>query len=259
MTGTEEPLATHGSPRVAFVTGGSRGIGRAVVLALADAGHDVVFAHRTDFHAAEETVLAAKRAGRTVEAVQCDVGADAEVDRAFSYVEETRGPVQIVVNNAGIIRNMVLAWMATEAWEEVLRVNLTGPFFVTRRAALGLIRTRWGRIVNVGSVAATMGVPGQANYCAAKAGLLGLTRATARELGRRGGVTCNLVVPGPTSTAMLEGADERFRSEVRGRVPAGREGTASEVAATVVFLCSEAASYINGAAVPVDGGLAMGQ
>ena len=181
----------------------------------------------------------------------------ASVDTAFGEIEAAFGPVTVLVNNAGVTADGLLVRMSDEQWTQVLETNLTGAFHTIRRATPKLMRARWGRIVNVSSVSGQMGAPGQANYSAAKAGLVGLTRAIARELAPRR-VTCNIVAPGPIVTAMTEGMPAEGHAAMQASVPLGRLGTPEEVAAVVGFLCSEAAAYVTGAIVPVDGGLGMG-
>lgn len=243
--------------RVAFVTGASRGIGRSIVLALAGAGHRVAFCYGHDEAGAGETAAAAESAGGAALAVQADVADAAAVDAAFTRVESDLGRVTVLVNNAGITRDGLFVRMTDEQWSSVLQTNLTGAFHTIRRAAPGMMKERYGRIVNVSSAVAHMGGAGQANYAAAKAGLLGLSRSVARELASRN-VTCNVVAPGPIVTAMTEGMPQEWRSQVEAAVPLGRFGTADEVAAVVAFLCSDASAYVTGALVPVDGGLGMG-
>jgi 3-oxoacyl-[acyl-carrier protein] reductase len=243
--------------RVALVTGASRGIGRAAALALAGAGHRVALCYRADSEGAAETTAAVREAGGEALAVQADVVDPAALDLAFKEVESTWGPVQVLVNNAGVTRDGLLLRMGDDAWSDVIRTNLDGAFYAIRRAAPAMVRGRFGRIVNVGSVAGMMGSAGQANYAAAKAGLVGLTRSVARELASRN-VTCNLVLPGPIDTAMIEALSAARREELAGQVPLGRLGTPEEVAAVIAFLVSEPAGYITGALVPVDGGLGMG-
>jgi 3-oxoacyl-[acyl-carrier protein] reductase len=243
--------------RVALVTGGSRGIGRACALALAGAGHRVALCYRSDKEGAAETVAAITEAGGEALPVAADVADAAALDGALKEIESTWGPVQILVNNAGVTRDGLLLRMTDDQWGEVLRTNLDGAFYAIRRATPGMIRGRFGRIVNIGSASGFTGSAGQVNYAAAKAGLLGLTRSVARELASRN-VTCNLVAPGPIATAMLDALSEERQAELSGLVPLGRLGTPDEVGATVAFLCSEAAGYITGAAIPVDGGLSMG-
>jgi 3-oxoacyl-[acyl-carrier protein] reductase len=242
---------------VALVTGGSRGIGRACALVLAGAGHRVALCYRADKEGAAETAAAITEAGGEALPVAADVADSAALDGAMKEIESTWGPVQILVNNAGVTRDGLLMRMSDEQWGEVLHTNLDGAFYAIRRATPGMIRARYGRIVNVGSASGFMGSAGQVNYAAAKAGLLGLTRSVARELASRN-VTCNLVAPGPIATAMLGAVSDERQAELSGLVPLGRLGTPDEVAATVAFLCSEAAGYITGAAIPVDGGLSMG-
>jgi len=243
--------------RVALVTGGSRGIGRACAVALAGAGHRVALCYRADKEGAEETAAAIAAAGGEALPVAADVADPAALDTAVKEVEAAWGNVQILVNNAGVTRDGLLLRMTDDQWGEVLHTNLDGAFYAIRRVASGMVRGRFGRIVNVGSASGFAGAPGQVNYAAAKAGLLGLTRSVARELASRN-VTCNLVAPGPIATAMFEAATEERQSQLIGLVPLGRAGTPEEVAATVAFLCSEAAGYITGAAIPIDGGLSMG-
>jgi NAD(P)-dependent dehydrogenase (short-subunit alcohol dehydrogenase family) len=189
--------------------------------------------------------------------VQADVVDPAAVDAAFSQVEEAFGRVEVVVANAGITRDGLLLRMDDAAWGDVLRTNLDGAFHTIRRAAPGMLRARFGRIVAVGSVTGLSGSAGQANYGAAKAGLIGLTRAVARELASRN-VTANVVAPGPITTAMTDALGDDRRQAMTSQVPLGRFGTAEEVAAVVAFLCSDAAGYVTGAVLPVDGGLGMG-
>ena len=245
------------SSRVALVTGGSRGIGRAIVLALAGGGHRVALCYRSDADGAAETVAAVKEQGGDAVAVAADVADPAALDVAFKEIESAFGPVLVLVNNAGVTRDGLLLRMSDDAWGDVVRTNLDGAFHTIRRAAPAMVRGRFGRIVNIGSAAGLTGSAGQVNYAAAKAGLVGLTRSVARELASRG-VTANLVAPGPIGTAMLDELPAERRDELARLTPLGRLGTPEEVAAAVAFLCSDAAGYITGAVLAVDGGLSMG-
>jgi 3-oxoacyl-[acyl-carrier protein] reductase len=243
--------------RVAFVTGGSRGIGRATAVALAGAGHRVAVSYSSDEAAAQETLATVRATGSDGHVVHADVADTGSVDAAFTDIEATLGPVEILVNNAGITRDGLLMRMSDEHWGDVVGTNLTGAFHTIRRATPKMMKGRFGRIVNVSSVSGQTGQAGQANYAAAKAGLLGLSRAVARELASRG-ITCNVVAPGPIVTAMTEGLPAEWHSWVQQTVPLGRMGTPEEVGAVIAFLCSDVAAYVTGALVPVDGGLGMG-
>lgn len=218
---------------VALVTGGSRGIGRAIAQRLAQDGFTVV------------------TLGRTSGDVQADVGDPDSVERAFGEVRERFGPVLVLVNNAGERRDNLAIRMKTEQWESVIDTNLNGAFHCIRRALDDMLSARWGRIVNISSVVAERANPGQANYGAAKAGMLSLTRTIAREMARRG-ITCNAVTPGVIETDMTTGVADKLLAGV----PAGRIGRPEEVAHAVSFLCSEGAGYVNGATLAVDGALA---
>lgn len=243
---------TDAAARVAFVTGAGGGIGRACAVALGAAGYRVAVGFGGNKDGATET--AGMSGGIPVEVDVADAGS---VDRAFAQIEEQLGPVTVLVNNAGVTGDGLLLRMKDDDWNRVLRVNLDGAFHTIKRATPGMMKARYGRIVNMGSVVGLSGSAGQVNYAAAKAGLVGLTRSVARELASRN-VTCNVVAPGPISTAMTDVLSDERVAAITDAVPLGRMGTVDEVAATVAFLCSDGAAYITGAVIPVDGGLGLG-
>jgi beta-ketoacyl ACP reductase len=231
--------------RSVLVTGGNRGIGLAVARAFAAAGDRVAVTHR------------ATGAPDGLFGVQCDVTDAAAVDAAFSAVEAEHGPVQVLVSNAGITDDTLLLRMSEESFVRVVDANLTGAYRVAKRAASGMLRARSGRMIFVSSVVALVGSPGQANYAASKAGLIGLARSIARELGSRN-ITANVIAPGFVETDMTAELTDARKSEILANVPLRRYGTPDEIAATALFLASEPAAYISGVVLPVDGGLGMG-
>ena len=235
--------------RVVLVTGGNRGIGLACALAFAKQGDRVAVTCRSD--PPDEAVAAG------ILTVPCDVTSTAQVDSAFEQIQQDLGPVEVLVANAGITRDGLVPRMADDDFGTVLDTNLTGGFRVARCAVRSMMRARWGRIVFISSIAGRIGQTGQANYAASKAGLVGLGRSLAKEFASRN-VTVNVVAPGPIATDMLAALPEDQRDEYTMGVPLGRLGEPSEVAAVVVFLASDAAAYVTGAVIPVDGGLFMG-
>jgi 3-oxoacyl-[acyl-carrier protein] reductase len=244
--------------RVAVVTGGSRGIGAATARALARDGHRVAITCKSDLAGADEVVASIEAEGAEALVVKADASDPCAAADAFAHVESTWGPVEVLVNNAGLTRDGLVLRMSDESWRDVLATNLDGAFHTIRRALPSMIRARFGRIVNVASVSGSAGSAGQANYAAAKAGLVGLSRSVAREVASRS-ITCNVVEPGPITTVMTDVLAQERREALASQVPLGRFGTPEEVAAVIAFLCSDAAAYVTGAVVPVDGGLGMGR
>ena len=235
--------------RVVLVTGGNRGIGLACARAFADAGHSVAVTYRSDPPPAD--------AADGLLALRCDVTDAAQVDETFTRIEGSLGPVEILVSNAGMTADMLVLRMSDDDFSGVLDANLTGGFRVAKRAVQKMMRARWGRIIFLGSVVGSTGQAGQANYAASKAGLIGLARSLAREFASRN-ITVNVVAPGPVATDMFAAVSDEARSALEGAVPLGRLAEPSEVAAAVQYLASDAAGYVTGTVLPVDGGLGMG-
>jgi 3-oxoacyl-[acyl-carrier protein] reductase len=241
--------------KVAVVTGASRGIGRAIALKLAAVGARVVLSARSQA-ALDDLAAEIAAAGGEALAVPTDIAQTAEVETLFETAVERFGQVDILVNNAGITRDTLLVRMKDADWDAVLETNLKGPFLCSRAAAKIMTKQRCGRIINISSVVGEMGNAGQANYCASKAGLIGLTKSMARELARRH-VTVNAVTPGFIVTDMTEGLSDKVKEELLGQIPLGRFGEADDIAAAVVFLASDQAAYITGQVLGVNGGMYM--
>ncbi|MFV1990016.1 MAG: 3-oxoacyl-ACP reductase FabG [Acidimicrobiales bacterium] len=232
--------------RVVMITGGTRGIGKACAQHFAKQGYKVAATYRGSPGDLDGVTY-----------VQCDVGDTESVDSAFAQIEELLGNVEILVANAGITNDKLLMRMKEDDFTSVLDTNLVGAYRVTKRAAQKMIRGRWGRIIYMSSVVGLAGAPGQANYGASKAGLIGLARSIARELGSRN-ITANVITPGAVSTDMTDAISDERRDAITAQIPVGRFATVEEIAEAVGFLASDEAGYITGAILPVDGGLGMG-
>jgi 3-oxoacyl-[acyl-carrier protein] reductase len=240
--------------KVAVVTGGGRGIGRAIALALADAGADVAVAVSRDVSSAEAVAEEIRGKGRRALSRQTDVASGDACEELVAGTVAELGRIDLLVNNAGITRDGLLMRMSDDDWDAVLDVNLKGTFNCTRAALKRMVRQRSGRIVNVTSIMGITGNGGQANYAASKAGIIGLTKSTAKEVGSRG-ITCNAVAPGWIQTQMTDHLPAEMAEKVVKQVPLGRLGQPEDIAGVVTFLCSDAASYVTGQVIVVDGGL----
>ena len=258
-----DPMASEGetltmnNQRTAIVTGASKGIGAATAILLGASGFRVAVGYASDASGAAAVVSDIERTSGSAIAVEIDVANPESVATACAAVESDLGPITVLVNNAGITRDGLTMRMSDDNWNAVINTNLTGAFSMIKRCTPAMMKARYGRVINVASASGQLGSAGQANYAAAKAGLVGLTRSVARELGSRG-VTANVVAPGPITTAMTQDMPTEWVDRLTAQVPLGRFGTVDEVAATINFLCSDAAAYITGAIIPIDGGLGMG-
>jgi 3-oxoacyl-[acyl-carrier protein] reductase len=230
-----------------LVTGGNRGIGLATAKQFAAQGHRVAITYRSEPPTDCEGLFA----------VRCDVTDAQQIDDAFAQIDNELGPVEVVVSNAGITRDGLVLRMKDDDFTDVLDANLTAGFRVARRAVKGMMKGRWGRIIFVSSIVGAAGQAGQANYAASKAGLVGLARSLAKEFASRN-ITVNIVAPGPIATDMLDALPEERRQAMAQAVPLGRLGSPDEVAGVICFLASDAAAFVTGAVIPVDGGMAMG-
>ena len=244
------------SGKSAVVTGGSRGIGRAIVTRLAEQGADVCFSFRRDQAAADEVAAAITALGRHALPLQADVTDPAAAEALIKDATGEFGKIDILVNNAGITRDDLIMRMSTEAWREVLETNLFGAFYTLKAVTRPMLKARGGRIINITSVSGQAGQTGQANYSAAKAGLIGLTKASARELASRG-ITVNAVAPGFVLTELTKDLPPELQAQITDRTPLGRFGTPEDISAAVCFLASDEAAYITGQVLAVDGGLVM--
>lgn len=243
--------------KVALVTGASRGIGRAIALSLAESGADVAVNYAGSEQAAEEVVRQIETMGRLAVKIRADVGNAEEAEEMVKAVLERFGKLDILINNAGITRDNLLMRMKEDEFDQVINTNLKGVFNCIKAATRPMMKQRYGRIVNISSVVGSLGNPGQANYAASKAGIVGLTKAAARELASRG-ITVNAVSPGFIATDMTDRLSEEQKQAILSQIPLGTLGKPEHVARTVTFLVSDAASYITGQNIHVDGGMYMG-
>lgn len=241
---------------VALVTGSSRGLGRAIAVELAVSGHDVVVNFAQNEAAAEEVVGEIHALGRRALAIGADVGDSAQVSEMFGKAQADLGPISVLVNNAGITRDNLLLRMSPEQFDEVIRTNLRSVFVCTKAALRGMVRSRHGRIISIASVAGVVGNAGQANYAASKAGMIGFTKSVAKEVGSRG-ITANVVAPGFITTDLTDVLGDGQKDAALDSITLGRFGEPHEVAAVVTFLASEAAGYITGQVISVDGGISL--
>jgi len=244
------------SGKIAVVTGGSRGIGRAICQRLAALGATVIVNYVSNPAAAEETVKSIQNAGGKAESIQFNVAVAGEIEAAFKNIIDAHGRVDILVNNAGITRDGLLMKMKDEQWDEVLNTNLKGVFLCTKAVSRAMMKQRWGRIVNITSVIGFAGNAGQANYAAAKAGIVGFTKSVAKELASRG-ITVNGVAPGYIVTDMTKDLSEEVTNVIRNEIPMGVLGEAEDIAGAVAYLASDDARYVTGQFIHVNGGMFM--
>ena len=247
---------TDGDKRTILVTGGSRGIGRGICLAFARADNQIYFNYSSAAEAAAQTEKLVAEAGGTATGIQVNVASEKEVMDFVARALDETGRVDVLVNNAGITRDGLIVRMKEADWEAVLNVNLKGAFLCTKAVTKPMMKQRYGRIINVSSVVGVSGNPGQANYVASKAGIIGLTKGVARELASRG-ITANVVAPGFIETDMTADLPDKAKDAMLSQIPLGRAGTSEDIAAAVVFLASDQAAYITGQVLHVSGGMYM--
>ena len=242
--------------RVALVTGGGRGIGQAIAIRLAKEGARVAISYYSNDAMAKETAEMARTVGAECETFKSDAASAGDVEALFKGVGEAFGPVEILINNAGMRQDNILLRMKDTEFDEVLATNLKGAYLCTRAVLRGMVRARWGRIVNISSVVGLIGNAGQANYAASKAGMIGFTKSVAREVANRG-ITVNAVAPGYVETELTRGLSENVKGRILEQIPVGRFGDVEEVAEVVAFLAGEGAAYVTGQTIAVDGGMVM--
>lgn len=243
--------------RVIVVTGASRGIGRAIALILTEPGYEIVINYRSGEEAAQQTAVEVQAKGGNPHLQRFDISDDGSVKETFKEILKTHGRIDVLVNNAGITRDNLLVLMKASEWDEVIETNLKGAFLCSQAVVKPMMRQKYGRIINLTSVVGTIGNAGQSNYAAAKAGIIGLTRSLARELISRN-ITVNAVAPGFIETDMTVNMPDKAKQGLLAQIPAGRPGTPEDVAAAVKYLASEAAGYVTGQVIHVNGGMFMG-
>lgn len=242
--------------KVAVVTGASRGIGRAIAIKLAEAGANIFFNYNGSPDAAKETAAMVTEIGVEVEAMKANIADSEEVTAFFKQAVERFGRIDILVNNAGITRDNLLMRMKENEWDDVIATNLKGTFLTTKAVSRTMMKQRYGKIINIASVVGLIGNAGQANYVASKAGVIGLTKTSARELAARG-INVNAVAPGFITTEMTDELDEQTKEMMLSQIPLGKYGTTDDVANAVLFLASDASAYITGQTIAIDGGMVM--